>query len=278
MQLTVKPISGSCGAEVLGVDVSRDLDDRTIGAIRGALLDHGVIFFRDQTLNPDQHKAFARRFGDIFVHPNFAGLGADNEIVEIKRTPGDEAIVGEEWHCDTTMMEAPPMGAILYGVSVPPYGGDTLFASMCHAYDALSDKMKEVLGTMRGVHSDHTVAGPAAARNAKRSVKVREDAEWRPTVNLHPVVRTHPETGRKSLFVNRAYCHRFENMTEEESAPLLNFLFEHMERPEFTCDFRWRDGSIAFWDNRRTHHIAVNDAGPFFRHVRRVQIAGERPV
>ena len=276
--LTVRPVSGSCGAEVLGCDVSQDLDADTILDIRAALLDHGVIFFRDQTLTSDQHKAFARRFGDIFVHPNFAGLSPDPEIVEIRRTPGDEAIVGEEWHCDTTMMTAPPMGAILYGVEVPPHGGDTLFASMYHAYDALSDKLKEVLSTMRCVHSDHKVAGPAAARNAKRSVKVREDADWQPTVNLHPVVRTHPETGRKSLFVNRAYCHRFENMTEEESAPLLQFLFRHAERPEFTCDFRWRNGSIAFWDNRRTHHIAVNDAGPFFRHVRRVQIAGDVPV
>lgn len=276
--LRVKPIAGSCGAEVSGVDVSQDLDDQTIGDIRQVLLDHGVIFFRDQALTASAHKAFARRFGQIFVHPNFKDLGTDNEIVEIRRTPGDQAIVGEEWHCDTTMMEAPPMGAILYGVEAPPYGDDTLFASMVHAHDALSDKMKDLLRTLRCVHSDHKVAGPAAARNAKRSVKVREDADWRPTVNLHPVVRTHPETGRKSLFINRAYCHRFENMTEEESAPLLGFLFRHAERPEFTCDFRWRNGSIAFWDNRRTHHIAVNDAGPFFRHVRRVQIAGERPV
>jgi taurine dioxygenase len=276
--LTIVPIAGSVGAEVLGVDVSQDLDDATIGEIRAALLAHGVIFFRDQTLDHARHKAFARRFGPIFVHPNFKGLGADPEIVEIRRTPGDQAIVGEEWHCDTTMMAEPPMGAILYGVEVPPYGGDTWFASMYHAYDALSDGMKRLLAGMRCVHSDHKVAGPAAARNARRTTKVREDADWKPTVNIHPVIRTHPETGRKSLFVNRAYCHAFEGMTEEESQPLLQFLFRHAERPEFTCDFRWRPGSIAFWDNRCTHHIAVNDAGPFVRHVRRVQIAGERPV
>jgi len=272
--LTVKPISGSCGAEVLGVDVSQDLDNDTIGDIRRALLDHGVIFFRDQTLTREQHKRFARRFGPIFIHPNYNGMQPDPEIVEIQRTPGDQAIVGEDWHCDTTMMVEPPMGAILYGVEVPPYGGDTLFASMAHAYNALSDGMKALLSTMRAVHSDHTVAGPAANRNARRTAKVREDADWRPTVNAHPVVRTHPETGRKSLFVNRAYTHRFENMTEEESAPLLQFLFRQAERPEFTCDFRWHNGSIAFWDNRCMHHIAVNDAGPYFRHVRRVQIAG----
>jgi taurine dioxygenase len=276
--LTVAPLAGACGAEVLGVDLSQHLDDGTIGDIRAALLDHGVIFFRDQTLDHEQHKRLARRFGEIFVHPNFKGLGADPEIVEIRRNPSDTAIVGEEWHCDTTMMAEPPMGAILYGVEVPPYGGDTQFASMCHAYDALSDGMKSLLAGMRAVHTDTMVAGPNANRNSRRTTKVREDADWKPTVNLHPVVRTHPETGRKSLFVNRAYVQTFEGMTEEESRPLLQFLFRHGERPEFTCRFRWRDGSIAFWDNRQTHHIAVNDAGPHFRHVRRVQIAGCRPV
>ncbi len=277
-QLTVHPIAGSVGAEMHGVDLSHDVSDATIAAIRSALLAHGVIFFRDQTLDHDSHKAFARRFAPIFVHPNFRGLGTDDEIVEIRRAPTDQKIVGEEWHADTTMMAEPPMGAILYGVEVPPYGGDTEFASMYAAYDALSAGMKTMLSGMRAVHSDHMVAGPAVARNAKRSTKVREDADWRPTVNLHPVVRTHPETGRKSLFVNRAYVHRFEDMTEEESRPLLDFLFRHGERPEFTCRFRWENGSIAFWDNRCTHHLALNDAGPYFRHVRRVQLAGERPA
>lgn len=275
--ITVHPIAGTIGAEVHGVDLSQDLSDAAIGDIRTALLAHGVIFFREQTIDPATQKAFARRFGDIFVHPNFRGLGADDEIVEIRRAPTDQRIVGEDWHADTTMMAEPPMGAILYGVEVPPYGGDTQFASMYAAYDALSDGMKRMLAGLRAVHSDHMVAGPAAARNSKRSTKVREDAEWQPTVNVHPVVRTHPETGRKSLFVNRSYVHRFEDMTEEESKPLLEFLFRHGERPEFTCRFRWQNGSIAFWDNRCTHHIALNDAGPYFRHVRRVQLAGERP-
>ena len=152
-----------------------------------------------------------------------------------------------------------------------------MFASMSLAYETLSDGMKRMLDGLRAVHSDHKVAGPAAGISAKRITQVREDAEWRATVNTHPVVRTHPETGRKSLFVNRSYVFQFEGMTEEESAPLLEFLFRHAERPEFTCRFRWAPGSVAFWDNRCTHHIALNDAGPFFRHVRRVQIAGDRP-
>jgi taurine dioxygenase len=277
-QISVHPIAGTVGAEVHGVDLSQDLSDETIADIRAALLAHGVIFFRNQTLDHAAQKSFARRFGPIFVHPNFKGLGADDEIVEIRRAPTDQKIVGEDWHADTTMMAEPPMGAILYGVEVPPYGGDTQFASMYAAYEALSGGMKRMLSRLRAVHSDHMVAGPAAGRNARRTTKIREDAEWRPTVNLHPVVRTHPETGRKSLFVNRSYVHRFEDMTEEESRPVLEFLFRHAERPEFTCRFRWENGSIAFWDNRCTHHIALNDAGPYFRHVRRVQLAGDRPV
>lgn len=275
--LTVRPIAGAVGAEVGGVDLSPDLPAETIAEIRQALLDHGVIFFHGQSLQKDQQKALARRFGPLFIHPNFNGTGPDPEIVEVLRSPGDQAIIGEHWHADTTMVVEPPMGAILYGVEAPPYGGDTMFASMAAAYEALSEGMKRMLDGMRAVHSDIRIAGPAAARNAKRTSKVREDADWQPTVNVHPVVRTHPETGRRSLFVNRSHVHRFEDMTEEESAGLLDFLFRHGERPEFTCRFRWHNGSVAFWDNRCVHHIAVHDAGPFYRHMRRIQIAGDRP-
>ena len=276
-RLSVHPIAGTVGAEVHGVDISQDLDDATIGDIRGALLDHGVIFFRDQTLDHAQHKRFARRFGDLFVLPNYRGMGEDDEVLEIRRQPTDTRVVGELWHADTTMCAEPPMGAILYGVEVPPYGGDTLFASNCAAYEALSPGMKRVVDGLRAIHSDYRIAGPRVNRNAERSTKVRQDVDWQPTVNIHPVVRTHPETGRKGLFVNASHVDQFEDMTIEESKPLLDFLFDHMSRPEFTCRFRWANGSVAFWDNRCTHHLAVNDAGPYFRHVRRVQIAGDRP-
>ena len=274
--LEVRPISGALGAEVSGVDLGR-LDDAGVAGVRRALLDHGVIFFRNQSFDAEQHKALARRFGDIFVHPNYAGTQADPEVVMIRREPGDTKIVGEDWHTDTTMMAEPPMGAILFAIETPPYGGDTLFSSQTLAYDALSDGMKRLVGGLRAVHTDRLVAGPAARMNERRSTKVREDDAWRETVSVHPVVRTHPETGRKCLFVNASYTVGFEGMTEEESRPLLTFLMEHGNRPEFTCRFRWTKGAVAFWDNRCVKHLAVNDAQPFRRLMRRVQIAGDKP-
>ena len=276
--LEVRPISGALGAEVHGVDFGRALDDATIGGIRRALLDHCVIFFRDQRFDAEQHKALARRFGDIFVHPNYAGTQADPELVMIRREPGDTKVVGEDWHTDTTYLECPPMGTMLIAREVPPTGGDTLFANQYLAYESLSDGMKRMLADLRAVHTDRMVAGPAARMNERRSTKVREDDAWRETISVHPVVRTHPETGRKCLFVNRSYTVGFEGMTEEESAPLLNFLLEHGHRPEFTCRFRWTDGAVTFWDNRCVKHLAIKDSGPFRRYMRRVQIAGDKPV
>jgi len=275
--IEVRPIAGAIGAEIHGVDVSQDLPDDTVAAIRAALNEHCVIFFRDQKMDVAQHKAFTRRFGKIFIHPNYKGVGEDDEIVTMLRQPGDKKIVGEEWHADTTMVAEPPMGAILYGIEVPAYGGDTLFANQYLAYDTLSDAMKRMIDPLRAVHTDRKVAGPQAGMNAQRSTKVREDDAWRETINLHQVVRIHPETGRKCLFVNHSYTVAFEGMTEDESKPLLNFLLDHGHRPEFTCRFRWEPGSIAFWDNRSTKHLAVHDAGPFRRLMRRTQVEGTRP-
>jgi len=235
----VHPISGALGAELSGVELGRDLDDATVAAIRAALLEHCVIFFRDQELNIEQHKRLARKFGKIFIHPNYYGTGPDPEIVELLRTPGDTRTVGDERHTDTTMMPEPPMGAILYGIEVPPpYGGDTFFANQYLAYETLSPGMKCMLEGLRAVHSDRMVAGPGSGQNDTRSTKVREDADWRETISLHPVVRTHPETGRKLLFVNHSYTVGFEDMTERESCPLLNYLLHHGHQPEFTCRFR----------------------------------------
>lgn len=279
MAISVAPLSGACGAEITGIDLARNLTDAAVAEIRAALNQHGVVFFRDQAFDDATHKAIARRFGPLFIHPNFRGTGsADPEIVWVKREPHDTSVVGEQWHADTTMCAAPPMGALLHGIEVPGCGGDTMFAHQAAAYDALGDGMKAMLHGLRAWHSDRMVAGPQAGMNAKRSTKVRDGADWVETRSLHPVVRTHPETGRRMLFVNASYTTGFEDMTEAESRPLLDFLMQHSHRLDFTCRFRWRPSSLAFWDNRATLHIALNDTGQQRRVMRRVQIAGDVPA
>lgn len=275
--LVIKPISGALGAEIEGVDISRDLDSETVAGIRQALLDHCVIFFRGQNLNVDRHKAFARLFGLPFLHPYFAGSKTDPEIINIIREPGDTRIVGEYWHSDTAQVPEPPMGSILYGVEVPPYGGDTLFSNQYLAYESLSSGLKKMLEGRRGLHTDRLVSGPAQQLNQNRATKIRIDPDWKETANFHPIFRTHPETGRKALYVNRATSVSIEDMTEEESMPLLKYLFDQGSRPEFSCRFRWTPGSVAFWDNRCTQHIAINDTGAFRRAMRRIQINGDKP-
>jgi taurine dioxygenase len=277
VSLRVEPISGALGAEIHGVDIAAALDDATIAAIRSALLDHGVIFFRDQELDIPGQKAFTSRFGSLFVHPNIAGSSADPAIIDVVRHPGDTKIIGEDWHSDTPQVAAPPMGSLLYAVEVPPYGGDTIFSCQYLAYETLSPGLKKMLSGIRALHSDRRVAGPARDLGASNARKARDDAQWRETAHLHPVVRTHPETGRKALYVNRQSTIAFEDITEAESAPLLAYLCQHAHRPEFTCRFRWQRGSVAFWDNRCTQHIAINDRLTGRRVMRRLQIQGDVP-
>ncbi|CAN5780331.1 TauD/TfdA family dioxygenase [soil metagenome] len=254
--IEVRPLSGAGGAEISGIDVAGDLDDAAVGEIRDALNEHCVVFFRDQDLDVERHKAFARRFGHLFVHPLLKEASADPEVVMVRREPEDTSYFGESWHADTTLCAEPPMATILYGIEVPPYGGDTLFANQYLAYQSLSGGMRKMLAALRAVHSHPGQVGSGT---------------------LHPVVRTHPETGRRMLFVNEYHTSRFEGMTEAESRPLLSFLFEHGNRPEFTFRFRWTTGSVAFWDNRSTKHIALGDTGSFRRLMRRIQIRGDRP-
>lgn len=274
--MKLKRLSGAMGAEIEGLNLARDIDKSLATEIRDALAEFGVLMFRDQELDVEAHKHVARHFGEIFIHPNFNTGDHDPEVVSIVREPGDSRIVGEDWHTDTTMMAEPPMGALLYALETPPIGGDTLFAAQWLAYQALSDEMKKFLSDLKCVHSDIKVAGPHNKLNAKRATVIREDDGWRPTENAHPVVRTHPDSGRKCLFVNHSYSIRFEGWTEEESQPLLNWLMDWGHRPEFTCRLQWSDRSLAFWDNRSTKHLAVNDVRDHRRVMRRIQIAGTR--
>jgi taurine dioxygenase len=247
-EVTVVPIAGALGAEVHNVDLSRSLGDDVVARIRQALLDHLVVFFRGQLLAPDQLIGFGRRFGALGRYPFVQGLAAHPEVIEVTKLPHETTNFGGVWHSDTTYLDEPPMGSMLYALEVPPFGGDTLFANMFLAYERLSTGMKRLLDGLRVVNSSakadvtRTREDRIASSPGKHAHRVFEAT--------HPVVRTHPESGRKALYVNFAHSVRFEGMTEAESAPLLEFLFRHQIQPELTCRFRWEPGSLAFWDNR----------------------------
>lgn len=275
--LEVRRIAGALGAEIHGVDLAARQTDTTIAAIRALLLEHGVIFFRDQQLDDARLKAFAGRFGTFFRHPYFVSEG-DPDVIVVRRAPGDQRIVGEGWHSDTPASAAPPMASLLYGEEVPPYGGDTLFANQYLAYETLSPAMQRMLEGVRAVYSDTRVASPSLGRNAQSATKLREGAELHHSEAAHPVLRTHPETGRKALYLVRPLMLHFDGMSNSESDGLAEFLYDHSHRPEFTCRFRWETGSLAFWDNRCTQHAALNDTGPFHRVMRRVQLNGDVPA
>ncbi len=251
----VKPLSGACGAEVFGVDLSKPLDDKIFAEVRKAFLEHQVIFFRDQDITEEQHKAFGRRFGTLNIHPRYLPLEGHPEIFPIRKEPQHTENVGGVWHQDLTHLPEPPLGSILYALEVPPAGGDTMFANQYLAYEALSDGMKGMLNEMTAIHDNRIQSNKVAkTRNAARTSKLREDNQEDEPECEHPVVITHPDTGRKALFVNSIRAHRFAGMNEDESRPLIRYLCEHATRPEFTCRFRWGKGSLAFWDNRCVMH------------------------
>jgi taurine dioxygenase len=271
----VERIAGALGAEIQGVDLSAPLADDSVSAIRQALLDHLVVFFRDQHLAPAELVAFGRRFGTLARYPFVAGMAEHPEIIEVTKLPHERTNFGGIWHTDTAYLDEPPMGSMLYALEVPPAGGDTLFANMFAAYDALSDGMKRMLEGLRGVNS--SAKADVSRTREDRIASSPGDAARRVFEATHPVVRTHPESRRKGLYVNLGHTARFEGMTESESAPLLAFLFEHEARPEFTCRFRWTKGALAFWDNRSTQHNPINDYHGHLRRMLRITIAGDRP-
>lgn len=272
--IDVRPVAGALGAEILGVDLSRPIDDGQFREIRQAFHDHGVVFFRDQRLTPEQHVAFAERFGPINVNRFFAHVPGHPMIAEVRKEPEQKANIGGGWHTDHTYDQIPALGSMLLAREVPEHGGDTMFANLSLAYDALSDGLKRTLEELRAVHSNRHVFGPDAAY-VKTDLKGRlGNPELATQDAVHPVVIRHPDTGRKTLYVNAGFTVRFEGWTVEESRPLLEMLYRHAARPEFTCRFRWREGSIALWDNRATWHCAINDYHGARRLMHRVTIEG----
>jgi taurine dioxygenase len=269
--MEVRRIAGALGAEIHGVDLAKDIP---VAAIRAAFLEHQVIFFHDQQLSPAQFMAFARLMGRPVEYPFVKGIEGLPEVIEVKKLEHERHNFGGIWHSDTAYLETPPMGSMLLAREVPPHGGDTLFASQYLAYESLSAGMR---GLLDGLVAINTSARADVTRTREDRVKEQEGAS-KSFEAEHPAVRTHPQTGRKALYVNVAHTARFRGMTEEESAPLLRFLFEHQVKPEFTCRFRWRVGSLAFWDNRCTQHLPVNDYHGYRRIMHRITLAGERPA
>lgn len=270
--LRIHRTAGALGAEVSGVDLSQDLDDAVIAEIRAAFVEHQVIFFRDQALTPEQQLAFGRRFGPLNIHPYVAGMAEHPEVMEIIKEPQDKVNFGGGWHSDMSFLEHPAIGSILYAVELPDWGGDTLFASQAAAYDALSPGMKATLESLNAVHSagrEYSSSGHSAQKRS--SMKVAE-AEGATGEFVHPVVLTHPENGRKALYVNPAFTMRFDGWSKRESKPLLDFLFDHCRYEAFTTRFAWKPGSVAFWDNRSVWHFALNDYPGQRRHMRRVTV------
>lgn len=279
--LRVHPVSGALGAEIDGVDLSSELDGATLEALHQAFLDHGVLFFRDQKLPPERHIAFARHFGEPDVHPIVDGVEGHPELVRVHKPAGAPASFGVGWHSDNSFFPRPSLGSLLYGVTIPPVGGDTVYASMERALEALSPPIQDLLSGLRGVHCAAKAYAPSVTGTAKYEGDAPITYRWSEEILReveHPVVRTHPETGRRSLYVNEMFTTRLVGLEEAESRALLSFLFAHVARPEFHCRFRWTPEAVAFWDNRCVQHYAIDDYRESERVMYRVTIAGTRPV
>ncbi|MBX3503727.1 MAG: TauD/TfdA family dioxygenase [Alphaproteobacteria bacterium] len=270
----VRRVAGALGAELHGVDLARDLGDDVIAEIRQAWLDHLVVFFRDQKITPAQQLAFARRLGEPIEYPQLRGLDDFPMITPVVKLENERNNFGGVWHSDTTYLQVPPMASMLYAIELPPVGGDTEFANQYLAYDTLSEGMRAMLDGLVGVSSSTKAEASKTREDRLKAAGV----EVRPLEAEHPIVRTHPETGRKALYLNIGHTVRIRGWTEQESAGLLAFLFEHQIRPELTCRFRWRPGSLALWDNRCAMHNAINDYHGYRRILHRITLAGDRPA
>jgi taurine dioxygenase len=272
--IEVTPLAGGLGAGISGVDLAADLADDTVAEIRRAWLEHLVVFFREQVLGPEEFLTFARRLGEPVEYPFVKGIDGFPEIITVSKLPHETVNFGGIWHSDTVYLDRPPMATMLVAREVPPVGGDTMWANMYAAYEALSPGMQRLLEHLRAVNSSALADVSKTREDRIRDSGDGGDHEY---LSEHPVVRTHPETGRKALYVNVAHTQRFVDMTEDESRGLLRYLFEHSIRPEFTCRFQWRVGSVALWDNRCAMHNPINDYHGHTRTMHRISLAGDVP-
>ncbi|MCS5636643.1 MAG: TauD/TfdA family dioxygenase [Myxococcota bacterium] len=273
-RIVVEPLGEAVGAEVSGVELSGALEGDELAELRAAFAEHGVLFFRDQPLTPEQQLAFAERWGKIVVNRFFTPLEGYPQVAEVRKEPHQAINIGGGWHTDHSYDRVPALGSILSAQELPDEGGDTLFAGMAAAYDALSAGLKETLCGLRALHSSRHIFGEEAGLPGELKERLG-NAEKATQDTVHPVVITHPLSGRKVLYVNPGFTLRFDGWSHEESQPLLQYLYEHASQPEFTCRFRWQPGSVAFWDNRATWHYALNDYPGKRRLMHRITLDGE---
>ncbi|NND76078.1 MAG: taurine dioxygenase [Ilumatobacter sp.] len=272
----IAPLSGVLGAEIRDLDLAVPMSAATLAEFRRAFVEHHVVVVRDQQLSAEQQMDFARQFGELDTHPFVEGQADNPEVLDVITEADDRINFGGGWHTDVTFLEEPDLGSVLYAIDVPPVGGDTLFANQHAAYDALSPTMKSMLDGLVGVHSAGPQYATGGTSTKSKSMKTKNADLARQTVE-HPVVRTHPESGRRSLYVNGAFTVGIKGMHQNESAALLQFLLGHAVQERFTCRLRWEPGTLAMWDNRSVQHYALHDYGGRRRHMRRVTIKGDRP-
>ena len=279
--VVVGPVAPACGAEITGVDLRCATADE-LAAVTRAIVDHGVVFVRDQTLTPAEQVVVTARFGDVLRVPYIQHLAEHPDVIAVLKEADERNIstFGGTWHSDFSFLPEPPSLTLLHAVELPDIGGDTVWASQYAAYDALSPGMQRLLDPLRAVQTGwpHGTRGPGPNAAVSRSVVMTRNDPTADTEVTHPVVRVHPDTGRKALFVNPVYTQRFEGMTEAESRPLLHYLFDHAVRAEFCVRHRWRAGDLAIWDNRCLLHLAVNDYDGSRRLLHRTTVAGQAPI
>ena len=277
--MEISPVAGALGAEIYGIDISKKLSNAETKILQENFLKYKVLFFRDQCLSAKKFVSFANLFGEPTIYPFIKGLDDTPEVIEIIKTKNDKKNFGGSWHSDTSYMECPAMATLLYAKEVPEFGGDTLFANTSLAYENLSENFKELLHNLVGVNSSEKgyTGGRAAGMSKLSKMNQTFDANALSYETEHPIIRTHPETGQKSIYLNLSHTSHLKEMTVPESRPIINYLCRHMIRPEFTCRFRWSKGSLAIWDNRTTLHHAINDYPNQRRHMLRITLAGDRP-
>lgn len=279
--LTVRRVAGACGAIVEGIDLAADLPDEAVAAIRQALLDHQVVFLRDQRLDPRQQVAFTRRLGPLSPVPFVQPVPGHPEVIAVVREASETHgyTFGGLWHSDFSFLPEPPSASILHALEVPPYGGDTIFASQTLAYERCSPAMRAMLDRLDGIHSAVNAYAPKmqAVHDTFQGMTVRTDERANQT-QVHPVVRIHGDTGVPALFVNAQYTIGLAGFAPHEAKPILDFLFAHCTRPELTCRWQWRVGDVAIWDNRAVQHMAMADFTGHRRAMHRTTVAGEAPI